>query len=204
MYWKSLPWISAKNDKYGFVDEQEVRTGTGITLVLWLISLALVLLKAEYDIPLIIVWAIWLDFALKIFISPNLSIFGGIVRLFRRGKSPIYVGAVQKRFAWSIGLFISTFVVFCLLILGKYITMKDNPVVEWIWKMTAENIANNSLIVVPMNPAIIACLVCIIFMWFESVVWYCVGCSIYGWLVKKWYMKEHKNQNCLDGSCAVR
>jgi mannose/fructose/N-acetylgalactosamine-specific phosphotransferase system component IID len=54
------------------------------------------------------------------------------------------------------------------------------------------NIANNALIVTPMNPAIIACILCIVFMWSESVVGYCVGCHIYAWLVKKGWMKEHK------------
>jgi hypothetical protein len=32
------------------------------------------------------------------------------------------------------------------------------------------NISNNTLIVTPMNPAVLACVLCIIFMWFEAVV----------------------------------
>jgi mannose/fructose/N-acetylgalactosamine-specific phosphotransferase system component IID len=49
----------------------------------------------------------------------------------------------------------------------------------------AANIAQNALIVLPMNPTIIVCLLCIVFMWLESVVGYCVGCHIYKWLVTK-------------------
>jgi hypothetical protein len=203
MYWTHLPKISNKNDRYGFVDEHEIRIATGITLVLGFTSLSLVLLKAEYDIPLFLVGAIWIDFLIKVFISPRFSLFGGFVRLFRKNKTPLWIGSIQKRFAWSIGLFISTFVMFCLLVLGKFITMKDNPVVEWIWKVTAENIANQAIIVVPMNPAIIACVLCLIFMWLESVAWYCVWCSIYGWMVRKWWLKWDKNQKCLDGSCEI-
>jgi mannose/fructose/N-acetylgalactosamine-specific phosphotransferase system component IID len=54
------------------------------------------------------------------------------------------------------------------------------------------NIASGALIVTPMNPTVIACLLCVVFMWCESVVGYCVGCHIYGWLVKKGWMKEYK------------
>jgi len=82
MYGTSLPHLSTKNDKYGFVDEREIRIATGITLVLGLLSLFLVLFKAEFDIPLILVSLIAADFVLKVFISPRLSIFGSIVRVF--------------------------------------------------------------------------------------------------------------------------
>lgn len=51
--------------------------------------------------------------------------------------------------------------------------------------MTQTNIAAGKLIVAPMNPAIIACVLCIVFMWFESVAGYCVGCAMYRWFVKK-------------------
>ncbi|MFZ2256431.1 MAG: hypothetical protein WAW59_06885 [Patescibacteria group bacterium] len=40
------------------------------------------LLKAEYSIPLVFVSLIVVDFALKVFLSPRLSIFGSFVRLF--------------------------------------------------------------------------------------------------------------------------
>ncbi len=36
------------------------------------------------------------------------------------------------------------------------------------------NIINNALVVVPMNPAIIACMLCVMFMWSESIVGYCI------------------------------
>ena len=82
MYGKLLPHLSEKNDKYGFVDEREIRIATGITLVLGLSSLFLVLLKARYDIPLVLVSLMVLDFALKVFISPRWSLFGSFVRIF--------------------------------------------------------------------------------------------------------------------------
>ena len=79
-----MPHLSGKNDKYGFVDEREIRIATGITLVLvlGLVSLSLVLLRANYSIPLVLVGLMVADFVLKVFLSPRLSIFGSFVRLF--------------------------------------------------------------------------------------------------------------------------
>lgn len=206
MYGTFLPGISKKWDKYGFVNETEIRISTGITLILGLFSLFLVFFKAEYSIPLVFVSLMVADFALKVFISPRLSIFGIFVRLFLKKWEEIWVGAVQKRFAWSIGIILSLFVLYCILILGGYVAPSDWPqmtAVSAILEATRVNIANGALIVTPMNPTIIACLLCIIFMWSESVVGYCVGCSIYAWLVRRWWLKWYKNQNCIDGKCEI-
>lgn len=206
MYWTSIPNISKDWDKYGFVNETEIRISTGITLVLGLLSLCLVLLKGEYSIPLVLVSLMVTDFFLKVFISPKLSIFGMFVRLFLKKWTEVWVGAVQKRFAWSIGIVLSALVLYCILLLGQYIAPMEWPqltAVSGILEVTRNNIANGVLIVTPMNPTIFACLLCIIFMWSESVVGYCVGCSIYAWLVRKWWMKEYKWQNCLNGKCKI-
>lgn len=206
MYWTHVSHLSGKNDKYGFVDEREIRIATGITLMMAHLSLFLVLIRAEFDIPLILVSIMVADFVLKVFISPRWSIFGSFVRIFLKKWDEIWVGAVQKRFAWSIGIFLSTFVIYCLLILGQYITPMEWPqmtAVSGILDGIRANIMNGALVVTPMNPAIIACVLCIIFMWSESVVGYCVGCHIYSWLVKKWWMKEYKWQNCVNGVCEV-
>jgi hypothetical protein len=207
MYWTHVPHLSQKGDKYGFADEREIRIATGITLVLGLISLALVLLKANYSIPLILVGLMVADFVLKVVIGPRWSIFGSFVRLFLKKWGEVWVGAVQKRFAWGIGIFLSSFALYCILLLGQYIAPMEWPqmiAVSDILRVTQENIANGALIVAAMNPTIFACVLCIIFMWSESVVGYCVGCHIYAWLVRKGWMKEHRWQNCLDGVCDVK
>ncbi len=207
MYWTRVAHLSEKNDKYGFADEREIRIATGITLVLGLISLSLVLLKANYSIPLILVGLMVADFILKVFIGPRWSIFGSFVRLFLKKWGEVWVGAVQKRFAWSIGIFLSSFALYCILLLGQYIAPSPGQQMTAVWAImqaTQVNIANNTLIVTPMNPTILACVLCIVFMWLESVAGYCVGCHIYAWLVRKGWMKEHRWQNCVDGVCDVK
>ena len=202
MYWKFVDNLSNKNDKYWFVNEVEIRLATWITLVFALFSFFLVLFKWEFAISFVLISTIWLDFILKVFISPNLSIFWNIVKLFIKNKPPIWVGAVQKRFAWSIWLFLSTFVMFCMLILWRYIYVWAPELLQLLNNMD-QNIKNAKLIVTPFNPAILACVICLIFMWLESVVWYCVGCSLYFWLVKKWWIKSYKWQNCANWECNI-
>ncbi|MBP9779162.1 hypothetical protein KBD33_00895, partial [Candidatus Gracilibacteria bacterium] len=73
MYGTFVPKISQKDDEYGFVNEHEIRIATGVTLVLGLFSLFLVLFRAEYTIPLYLVSLIFLDFCIKVFISPKYS-----------------------------------------------------------------------------------------------------------------------------------
>ena len=91
------------------------------------------------------------------------------MKLCIKNKAPIWVGAVQKRFAWSIGLFLSTFVMFCMLVLGKYIEVSAPEVLQ-ILNTMEQNIKNAAFIVTPFNPAILACGLCLVFMWLESVV----------------------------------
>jgi hypothetical protein len=207
MYWHFVKGLSEKHDKYGFVDEREVRISTGIMLLFTLTSFFLVLFKAEYSIPLVFVSLVIFEFVTKIFLGPKWSIFGTLVRMNLKKWEEIWVGAVQKRFAWSIGLFLASFALYCILLLGMYISPMEWPqmkAVSDILMATRENIASGALIVTPMNPTLIACLLCITFMWLESVAGYCVGCRIYGWLVRKKWMKEHKGQNCVGGVCEVK
>jgi len=203
MYWKEVLGISQKWDKYGFVNETEIRITAWVTLLLALATFFLVMLKWEFNIALFVVWSIWIDFVLKIFIWPESSIFGSIVRPFIKNKEKLWVWSVQKRFAWSMWLILSTFVVFCLFILNWYL-LSETPKIISIMQIISENIASNRLFVTPMNPAVLACVLCIIFMWFEAVVWFCVWCKIYKSLVSDWIMQEYKWQNCINWACEMK
>jgi len=57
--------LSKKTDRYGFANENEVRTVAGITLVLALLSFFLVLFRARYDIPLVLISSMVCDFFCK-------------------------------------------------------------------------------------------------------------------------------------------
>lgn len=67
----------------------------------------------EYTLALVVVAFFWLDFLLKV-INPRYSVIGKIANLFTKNKEKLWVGAIQKRFAWSIGLFLSSMVLIAL------------------------------------------------------------------------------------------
>jgi len=197
LYWRPVEWITQKWDKYWFVDETEIRIAAWIALVFALLSFYFVVLNWNFNLWFVTVWIILLDFVLKVFVWPDFSIFWRITRLFLKWKEKNMVWSFQKKFAWSIGVVLSTFVMFCMLILSWY-TACSHPEVLSIIEIINNNIANNVLIVMPMNPAILACILCIIFMFLEAVFWICVGCKMYKILVKKWIMKKIPHQNCVN------
>ena len=202
MYWKFIKGIGSETDKYGFVDETEVRIAAWIALIFALVSFYLVMLRWDFNTAFFTVWTIWLDFVLKVFIWPDFSIFGRVVRLFLKKKEKVWVWSVQKRFAWVIGVVLSTFVLYCMLLLSWNIESTNVTVIAIIEQIST-NITANALIVLPMNPAILACVLCIVFMFLESVFGICMWCKMYKKLVKKWIMKEHKWQNCVNGACEI-
>jgi len=155
------------------------------------------------NIALIVVWTIWVDFILKIFIWPEFSIFWNIVRPFIKNKEKFWVWAVQKKFAWIIGFILSTFVIYCLLLLS-WIIECSNPQVLAVIQQVELNILNNLFIVLPMNPAILACVLCIIFMFLEAFFGICVWCKIYKTFVSKWVMKEYEWQKCVNWACEMK
>ena len=203
LYGQAVEGFTMEWDKYGFVDETEIRIAAWIALAFALLSFYFVVFNWNFNLGFVTVWIIWLDFVLKVFVWPDFSIFWRITRLFLKWKEKIMVWSVQKKFAWSIGVVLSTFVMFCMLILSWY-TACSHPEVLSIIEMINNNVANNALIAMPMNPAILACALCIIFMFLESVFWICVGCKMYKFLVKKGVMKKVPHQNCVNWACEIK
>jgi hypothetical protein len=198
MYGQFVPELGKKDDKYGFVNETEIRLSTGLALLLGVYSFVAIVFFASFTLPMICIGIIWLDFFLKVFFGPQFSLFGQIVKPFVKTK--YFVGAVQKRFAWSLGLFLSTFAFLCILIISGFLPSMGicQPVYEMI---NAKPIP--PFMAVPMSPPIIACILCIIFMTSESFFGYCVGCKIYEKLVRWGIMKEIPGQICPGGVCKI-
>ena len=190
MYWAHHPQLSNTGDPYGFVNEHEVRVTSGIKLIFAVAAFVLITLKGEIEVGLIIVSILFLEFLLKVVWDPKYSVFGILARLLVKGKEAEWVGAIQKRFAWWIGLVISSIVLFMLIGMNFYGTP---PVVH------LEN-----FIVLDLGPVMFLCLLCIVFMWLESVVGFCAGCYIYKFLVQKKILQSYSGQNCINGACEIR
>jgi hypothetical protein len=91
-----------------------------------------------------------LDFIVRVFVSPRYSPTLILGRLIVSGQVPEYVGAQQKKVAWSIGVALAALMVAFMVVLNTY-----GPITG------------------------ITCLVCLVFLFFESAFGICLGCKFY-------------------------
>lgn len=178
MYGTIIPNLRICNEPapYPVVNEREVRGAAGIMFAIALTAFVYVLLTRDFTPLSVIVPVFWLDFFLKAVFQPRYSIFGFIAKLFVCNQTPEYVGAIQKRFAWSIGLFLASVMMIWPVFLG---------VRGWL----------------PFT----ICAVCIFFMWLETAFGICVGCKMYNKLIDKGILKEPEvRAACPGGVCKVK
>lgn len=132
------------------LNEREVRAAAGILLFLGMIAFLTTFHTGDFTLTRLMVIAFGLDFAIRLFVSPNWSPAMILGRWIVRNQTPELTGAPQKRFAWGMGLAIA--------------------LVMAVWTM-GFNLAG------PV--AILGCLTCILLLLLESAFGICVGCAIY-------------------------
>src|SRR5210317_2227193 len=93
--------------KYKTLDERRVRASSGIMFLLGMIAFVNGFILNQYEIIPIISGILLLSFTVSVFINPKFSPTMFIGYLFVRKQSPLPIGAVQKRFAWSLGMILS-------------------------------------------------------------------------------------------------
>ncbi|HEO99153.1 MAG TPA: DUF4395 domain-containing protein [Epsilonproteobacteria bacterium] len=155
--------------KLPVVNEREARAGAGILFLFAIISFLNAYLTHRFLFTQIFVTVFMVDFFIRIFINPKLSPSLILGRLFVRHQSPEYVGAVQKRFAWSIG-FILSVIMFFIVVVFELMT--------------------------PVKIAI--CILCLTFLFSESVFGICIGCTLYHWIYRK------SPQYCPGNVCEIK
>lgn len=135
------------------LNEREARAGAGILFVFALLSFLYAYNNMDFRYTQIFVTFFMLDFFIRVVINPAYapSLIAG--RFFVSTQTPEYVGAAQKRFAWSIGLILSI-VMFTLIVILEMMT----PIKIWI------------------------CLACLILLFSETAFGICIGCVLYNWL----------------------
>jgi hypothetical protein len=176
-YGKIIPdlMIQGKPAPYAVVNERVIRGAAGLMFALGLGTFMYVFLTKDFTPVKILVPIFWLDFFLKSVFSPSASIFSWLAERVVHHLEPEYVGAIQKRFAWTLGLAMASVmmvVVFVLQLRG-------------------------------MVPFAI-CLTCLSLMFFESAFGICVGCRMYTWLTKKGWIKAPEiAPACPGGACSI-
>jgi len=132
------------------LNEREVRAAAGILFLATFTSLMFILFKGNF-IPIKYVITLFLiDFMIRVFINPKFSPTLIFARLIVHNQTPEYVGAAQKKFAWIIGVVLSATMFFFFIIVNAYSLITG-----------------------------IICLICLIFLFFESAFGICLGCMFY-------------------------
>lgn len=132
------------------LNEREIRAAAGILFLATFISLMFILFKNNF-LPVKYVLIIFLaDFSIRVFVNPKFSPTLILGRLIVHNQAPEYVGAQQKKFAWTIGVILSATMFVFMVVVNSY-----SPITG------------------------IICFICLLFLFFESAFGICLGCKFY-------------------------
>ena len=168
-------WIDGRRADYEVMNERAVRATAGLMMILAGIAFTLAYFEQIYlPIQVFTVLAA-LDFAIRLFSGlTTFSPFGKLGFWLVRKQAPEWVGAKQKRFAWSLGLIMASTVAYLV------------------------NTGQNG------DLSATLCMICILLMWMEASLGICMGCKIYGGLIKLKITPQPENKPaCPGGVCAV-
>src|SRR6201996_2537530 len=90
------------------LNEREIRAAAGLLFLATFLSLMLILFQGNF-VPVKYVVTIFLsDFLIRVLVNPRYARPLILARLIVGKQTPEYLGARQKRFAWIIGLVLSS------------------------------------------------------------------------------------------------
>jgi hypothetical protein len=149
-------------------NEREVRAAAGILFFFATIAFFNALLISNFIFLKTFVVVFFIDFFIRVFINPRFAPSMILGRIFIQNQKPEYTGAPQKKFAWILGLILATTMLILLFVFD------------------VRGIINLSV-----------CILCLSFLFFESVFGICFGCIIYSKLSKE------KPQLCPGNVCEI-
>ncbi len=151
------------------LNEREIRAAAGILFLMMFISIQAAATRGEFLMLKYAIVIFLTDIAIRVLVNPKFAPFLIIGRLIVRNQVPEYVGAQQKKFAWIIGFILALIMLVLQVIVNSY-----GPITGMI------------------------CMICLIFLFFESVFGICIGCKVYSWIYKE------KAQYCPGEVCDVK
>jgi len=151
------------------LNEREIRAAAGILFLVIYTSFMLIMFDNDFLLAKYAITIFLTDFIIRVFVSPRFSPSLILGRLIVRNQVPEYVGAKQKKFAWIIGVALSATMFIFLVIVNAY-----SPITG------------------------IVCLMCLIFLFFESVFGICLACKVYRMVY------QEKAQYCPGEVCDVK
>lgn len=137
------------------INEREARAAAGLLFMLGMIVIFVGIGYNHIIVARVYLAFLFIDFTLRM-ISPKYAPSLLIGKFVTRNQKPEYVGGLQKRFAWTMGWFISL------------------PMMWWFvlhWDITFYKV--------------MVCVLCLTLMFLEAAFAICVGCMIYKWIVRE-------------------
>ncbi|HCY75434.1 MAG TPA: DUF4395 domain-containing protein [Ignavibacteriales bacterium] len=154
--------------KIPVLNEREIRAAAGILFLIMFISILIVLFKGDFLYLKYAITIFLTDILIRVMVNPKFSPSLIIGRLIVRNQIPEYVGAKQKKIAWIIGLVLAAITFLSIVVLNL-----RSPITG------------------------IICLICLIFLFFETAFGICLGCKFYSIFYKE------KAQYCPGEICEV-
>lgn len=139
------------------LNEREIRAAAGIMFLAMLLSFMLIIFRENFQPIKYVIILFLVDFAIRVFVNPRFSPMLIVGRFIVGGQTPEYTGAAQKKFAWIIGLSLASIMFVLMVVVNSYSPISG-----------------------------ISCLLCLVFMFFESAFGICLGCLFYN--------RMHKNK----------
>ena len=132
------------------LNEREIRASAGILFLAMFTSLMLVIFQHNFLLIKYVLFAFLTDLLIRVFINPKFSPTLILGRLIVSNQVPEYVGAPQKKFAWIIGLTLSSTMFVLIVVMNTYSAITG-----------------------------VVCYLCLGFLFFESAFGICLGCKFY-------------------------
>lgn len=151
------------------LNEREIRAAAGILFFFTFLSLMFILFKGNFLMIKYVITVFMLDFIIRVFWNPKYAPTLIIGRLIVSRQNPEYVGAAQKKVAWIIGVILAVTMFILMVVVNSYSIITG-----------------------------LICLLCLIFLFFESAFGICLGCLLYKLIYKD------KAQYCPGEVCDIK
>lgn len=142
--------------KIRVLNEREIRAAAGILFVLMFVAILSAIMQGSFTLLKYAVLIFLADMLIRVFVNPKYAPLLILGRFIVRNQVPEYVGAIQKKFAWVIGIILAITMFVLIIVMNTFSFITG-----------------------------LICLICLIFLFFESAFGICLGCKFYSWIYKE-------------------
>ncbi|MDX9724291.1 MAG: DUF4395 domain-containing protein [Myxococcota bacterium] len=164
---------------YKTVDERVMRASAGIMLALGIIASINGFILRNYLAVSIIAGFLMLNFLIGLLLNLRYAPTFILAKAVVGKQTPLPVGAIQKRFAWSLGLALSVL----------------------IFSLSLGLVFSGGAF---FQPVCMLCVICLALLYLETAFGICVGCKLYPLAIKLGLLREPEvRPNCMGGVCEL-